>query len=135
MVIFEGSISHKVFKNRLSDEVEKSHDDIVLGLAKICAGAMFVYFFLKVLVFIHEHNWAYLNTAWGYWFLVEIIGFVLIPFRLYTHAVKYKNVAVVKLAPFLTLVGILVKPFKYFRNCIITGKWQRDIYPPGWKFG
>jgi Ni/Fe-hydrogenase subunit HybB-like protein len=131
LVIFEGSISHKVFKHRLSSAMEESHDGIVLGLAKICAGAMFVYFFLKVLVFIHEHNWAYLNTSWGYWFLIEIIGFVLIPFRLYTHAVKYKNVAVVKLASVLTLVGILLNRLNI---SVIAFNWQvAERYIPSWQ--
>jgi len=131
LVIFEGSISNKVFKHRLSNTVEKSHDSIVLGLAKICAGAMFVYFFLKILVFIHEHNWAYLNTSWGYWFLIEIIGFVLIPFRLYTHAVKYKNVSVVKLASLLTLVGILLNRLN---TSVIAFNWQvAERYIPSWQ--
>ena len=92
---------------------------------------MFVYFFLKVLVFIHEHNWAYLNTSWGYWYLVEIIGFVLIPLRLYTHAVKYKNVAVVKLASILTLIGILLNRLN---TSVIAFNWQvAERYIPSWQ--
>lgn len=130
MVIFEGSISHKVFKHRLSTKIKSSHDDIVLGMAKICAGAMFVYFFLKVLVFIHEHHWSYLNTTWGYWFLVEIIGFVLIPFRLFTHAVKYKNIAVVKIASGMTLIGIVLNRLN---TSVIAYNWQVvERYIPTW---
>jgi Ni/Fe-hydrogenase subunit HybB-like protein len=130
MVIFEGSISHKVFRHRLSSKIHASHDDIVLGLAKICAAAMFVYFFLKVLVFIHEHNWAYLNTSWGYWFLLEIIGFVLIPFRLYTHAVKYKNISAVKIASVLTLVGIVLNRLN---TSVIAYNWTVvERYVPSW---
>jgi Ni/Fe-hydrogenase subunit HybB-like protein len=130
MVILEGSISHKVFKHRISQSIKSSHNDIVLGLAKICAGAMFVYFFLKVLVFIHEHNWTYLNTPWGYWFLVEIGVFVLIPFRLYTHAVKYKNISVVKVASILTLVGIILNRLNV---SVIAYNWQvAERYIPTW---
>jgi Ni/Fe-hydrogenase subunit HybB-like protein len=130
MVIFEGSISHKVFKHRLSNELKNSHDDIVLGLAKICAGAMFIYFFLKVVVFIHEHNWQYLNTPWGYWFLVEIVGFVLIPLRLYTHAVKYGNVKAVKIGSILALVGILLNRLN---TSVIAYNWHlADRYIPSW---
>jgi Ni/Fe-hydrogenase subunit HybB-like protein len=130
MVIFEGSISHKVFNHRLGAELKSSHDDILLGLAKICAGAMFVYFFLKVVVFIHEHNWQYLNTTWGYWFLLEIIGFVLIPLRLFTHAVKYNNVKAVKLASILTLVGIVLNRLN---TSVIAYNWQLvERYIPTW---
>ncbi len=130
MVILEGSISHKVFKHRMSTTVKSSSNNIVLGLAKICAGTMFVYFFLIVLVFIHEHNWSYLNTPWGYWFLVEIVVFVLIPFRLYTHAVKYKNIAVVKVASVLTLVGIILNRLN---TSVIAFNWQvAERYIPTW---
>jgi len=123
-VILEGSISHKVFKDRISTINKSSHNDIVLGLAKICAGAMFVYFFLKVLVFIHENSWSYLNTPWGYWFLVEIVIFVLIPFRLYTHAVKFKNIFVVKVASILTLVGIILNRLNI---SVIAFNWQESF--------
>ena len=67
MVIFEGSISHKVFSDQISPEHRDSHDDIVIGLSKICAGTMFVYFFLKVLIFAHGQQWTLLNTPMGYW--------------------------------------------------------------------
>ncbi len=130
MVIFEGSISHKVFRDRLSAKNSASHNDIVLGLAKICAGTMFVYFFLKLLVFIHEHNWVYLNTSWGYWFMLEIVGFVLIPFRLYVHAVKFKNINAVKIASVLTLVGILLNRLNI---SVIAFNWQiAERYVPTW---
>ena len=130
MVIFEGSISHKVFQNRLSSKIKASHHDIVLGLAKICAGTMFVYFFLKVLVFIHEQNWVYLNTAWGYWFLVEIVVFVLLPFRLYMHAVKYKNTKTVKIASALALIGIILNRLN---TSVIAYNWHvAERYIPTW---
>jgi Ni/Fe-hydrogenase subunit HybB-like protein len=130
MVILEGSISQKVFKHRMSDTLKSSHDDIVLGLAKICAGAMFVYLFLKLLVFIHENNWIHLNTPWGYWFLVEVGLFVLLPLRLYTYAVMHKNVSVVKTASILTLVGILLNRLNI---SVIAYNWQvADRYIPTW---
>jgi glycine cleavage system H lipoate-binding protein len=114
----------------MSTTLKSSHNDIVLGLAKICAGAMFVYFFLKLLVFIQENNWTHLNTPWGYWFLVEIFVFVLIPLRLYTHAVKYKNIAVVKAASILTLVGILLNRLN---TSVIAYNWQvAERYIPTW---
>ena len=53
MVIFEGSISHKVFHEQITPENQKEHRGIIHGLAKICTMTMFVYFFLQVLVFVH----------------------------------------------------------------------------------
>jgi len=130
MVIFEGSISHKVFRHRMSQKVHASHDDIVLGLAKICAAAMFVYFFLKVIVFIHEKHWLYLNSTWGYLYLIEIVGFVLIPMRIYVQALKYKNITVVKFAAVLTLIGIILNRLN---TSVIAYNWQAlNKYYPTW---
>src|ERR1035437_292499 len=71
MVIFEGSISHKVFFNQISEKNEKAQNGIIHGLSKICAVTMFAYLVLQFVVFIHGHNSGYLNTPMGYWFLVE----------------------------------------------------------------
>ena len=131
MVILEGSISQKVFKKLISPKIHRSHDDIVLGLAKICAGTMYVYLFLKILVFVHGGHSQYLNTVWGYWFLIEIIVFVLIPTRMYTQAVRYKNVSAVKLASILTLLGIVLNRLNV---SIISFKWyEAERYFPAWE--
>ena len=120
MVIFEGSISERVFSDKLTKKFHAAHDEIVYGLAKICAGTMFVYVFLKILVFIHGQHYNLLNTSWGYWFLLEIIVFVLIPFRLYTQAVRYRNMTMVRVASVLTLIGIILNRLN---TSIIAFNW------------
>ncbi|MGB5873289.1 MAG: NrfD/PsrC family molybdoenzyme membrane anchor subunit, partial [Bacteroidota bacterium] len=77
MVILEGSISKRVFKDKISSHHRAAHDDIVHGLGRVCAGTMYVYLFLKVLVFAHGQHWMYINTPMGYWYLVEMLCFVL----------------------------------------------------------
>jgi Ni/Fe-hydrogenase subunit HybB-like protein len=62
MVIFEGSISHKVFFEQISDKNHKAHNGIITGLSRICSVAMFAYFFLQVLVFVHGKHWDQLNS-------------------------------------------------------------------------
>ncbi len=57
MVIFEGSISHKVFFDQISEKNHRAQKGIISGLSKICAGAMFAYLFLQILVFIHGKRW------------------------------------------------------------------------------
>lgn len=79
MVIFEGSISHRVFKDQIDHKDHAAYDDIVIGLSKGCAVAMFVYFFAHALIFIHGWHWSLLNTPMGWWYLTEIVGFVAIP--------------------------------------------------------
>jgi len=130
MVIFEGSISQRVFRNQVDPKHHASHDDIVLGLAKVCAGTMYVYFFLKVLVFVHGQHWTHINTPYGWWFLVEIVGFVLIPVRLFTQAVRFRTLSLIRLAAALTLIGIVLNRLNV---SIIAYKWYAlDRYIPSW---
>ena len=130
MVIVEGSISHKVFASRLNKDLHHRHDDITIGLGKICAGAMCVYFFLKVLVLIHSQHWDLLMTGWGAWFLVEVIGFVLLPLNLFYRAVKEKSVKMVKVAASLTLVGIILNRLNI---SVIAFNWTAENpYVPHW---
>ncbi len=130
MVILEGTISHKVFRNQISSEHRDSHNGIVFGLAKICAATMFVYFFLKLLVFLHHQSWQFLFTPWGYWYLLEVIGFVLLPCMLFIHGLKRENLLFVRIAAILTLIGIVLNRLNI---SIIAFKWYEPVrYYPTW---
>ena len=125
MVIFEGSISHKVFFNKISEKNEKAQNGIIHGLSKICAGAMFAYFFLQFLVFIHGKNWGLLNTPMGYWFLVEIIGFVLIPMMLFFYSYRKGNLFLIRLAAILTMIGVILNRL----NVTVIGfRWDAAVH-------
>jgi len=130
MVIFEGTISHRVFHHRLSADVRGSHDSIQLGLSKICAGAMFVYLFLQAVVFLHGRRWQYMDTGWGLWYLLEIAGFVLVPLVLFTYASRTSSTTLVRAAAALTLVGIVLNRLNV---SVIAFKWYEAVrYVPSW---
>lgn len=130
MVIFEGSISHKVFSMQLSEKNHHKQNEIIRGLAKICAGTMFAYFFLKLLVFIHEQGWVLINTPMGYWFLFEMFGFVLLPMGLFFYSYRNNNIPLVKIAAIITMLGVILNRL----NVTIIGfKWDMAIrYIPSW---
>ena len=124
MVIFEGTISHKVFFDQINEKNHKAQKGIVHGLAKICAGAMFAYFFLQLLVFIHDKNWQYLNTPMGYWFLMEMIGFVLLPMGLYFYSYRTNNQLLIRIAAILTMLGVILNRL----NVTVIGfRWDSAI--------
>ncbi len=130
MVIVEGSISHRVFKDRLSATLKRNQGKIMLGLARICAGTTFVYFFLKVLVFIHGKQWVYLNSGWGLWYLVEVIGFVLVPCLLFTEAVRRKSELFTKIGAVMSMLGIILNRLNV---SVIAFKWYAPVhYFPHW---
>jgi Ni/Fe-hydrogenase subunit HybB-like protein len=130
MVIFEGSISHKVFHNQMGKEHLDSHDDIVHSLSKVCAGAMFVYFFLHILIFIHDKNFMHLNTPMGYWFLLEMLGFVLLPMILFYISHRKRNITLIKIASIVTMLGIILNRLNV---SVIGFKWDAtEQYIPSW---
>jgi Ni/Fe-hydrogenase subunit HybB-like protein len=130
MVIFEGTISHKVFSGQISEKNHKAEKGIIHGLSGICAGAMFAYFFMQVLVFIHGRHWTLLNTPMGYWYLLEIVGFVIVPMILYFYSYRTYNIFLIRLASILTMVGIILNRL----NLTVIGfKWDAAVhYVPSW---
>ena len=130
MVIFEGSISHRVFNDQITDENKKAHSPILHGLSKICAVAMFAYFTLNILVFIHGKRWEYLSTPMGYWYLTEMLGFVLLPMILFFLSYRKMNINLIKVAALVTMLGIIINRL----NVTVIGfNWDAEIrYIPSW---
>ncbi len=130
MVIFEGSISHKVFADQISDKNQKAQHGIIHGLAKICAGTLFAYFFLQLLVFIHGKHWDLINTPMGYWYLLEMIGFVLVPMILYFYSYRKNSVFLIRFAAILTMFGVVLNRL----NVTVIGfRWDMAVhYVPSW---
>jgi Ni/Fe-hydrogenase subunit HybB-like protein len=131
MIIFEGTISHKVFKHLLGGEDHRRYEEILLGLAKGAAVTMFVYYFFQALLFVHEKRWEMITDFWGYWYLVEVVGFVLVPCCMYAYAVRNRNIGIIKLASILALVGILLNRLNM---TVITYRWyDPQRYYPTWQ--
>lgn len=130
MVIFEGSISHKVFSDQISEKNHKAHNGILQGLSAICAVSMFAYFFLQMLTFIHGKRWEYINTPMGYWYLTEMLGFVLLPMILFFYSYKKQNISLIKFAALLTMLGIIINRLNV---SVIGFRWDAAThYVPSW---
>ncbi|MBM4146478.1 MAG: hypothetical protein FJ240_09455 [Nitrospira sp.] len=129
LVIFEGSISHKVFGHQLDEAHHKHYDDILVGLARICAVTMFGYLFLKAILLVHEHAVPYLNSAMGFWYLFEVIGFILIPCLMFISGAQQKNTATIKFAAILTMVGIILNRLNY---TFIVYNWYVPLSEKYW---
>jgi Ni/Fe-hydrogenase subunit HybB-like protein len=130
MVIMEGTITRRVFTSRMSPIHVESHRGIVLGLARVCAGAMFVYLFLKLLVLIHGQQLAALGTRWGALYLIEVVGFTAIPCVMFVLAVRRGSLAWCRTAAVLTLLGIILNRLNV---SIIAFRWYDPVrYVPSW---
>jgi Ni/Fe-hydrogenase subunit HybB-like protein len=133
MVIFEGTISTRVFGDQLTNDFRRSYDDIVLGLAKTCAGVMFIYLFLKALVLIHGAHISLLATPMGYWYLTEVVGLTMVPCILFLRGFRDRNIRVIRIAAILTMAGIIINRCNYV---FIAYKWYVPLsqrYIPSWQ--
>lgn len=131
MVILEGSISSKVFDYQMDKNHHKQHNSILHGLSKICALGMFVYFFMQILIFVHQQNMPYLFSPMGYWFLLEMLGFVLLPMLLFFQSYRTYNIGMIKVASVLTLLGIMLNRMNI---SIIAFQYDATVrYVPTWQ--
>ena len=129
-VIVLESISQKVFRRQMSFQHRNRHGNIMMSLAKTCTVTMFVYFFIIALVFIHNGNYPFLNTPWGYWYLVEVVGFVLVPCFLFLYGFRILKLSWVRFAAVLTIIGIILNRLNI---STIAFNWQENtIHFPTW---
>jgi Ni/Fe-hydrogenase subunit HybB-like protein len=130
MVIIEGGISHRVFHDRVSPALARSHDAIVLGLAKIAGATMFVYLFLEALKFLHGRLWLVFSGGWAGWYLVEVLGFVALPMVLLLRGSLTRHLGMVKIGAVLSLSGVILNRLNL---SVIAFKWYEPVhYVPGW---
>jgi len=130
MVIFEGSISERVFSDQISSDDKKVRKSMMPTLSKICAFTMFAYLFLHLLVFVHGHRWSYINTPMGYWYLLEMIGFVVLPMVLFILSFRKYSILLTRVAAILTIIGIVLNRLNV---SIIAFRWDAAVqYSPTW---
>ena len=131
MIIFEGTISHRAFGHLIAPKDHHAFDDIVFGLSKGAAITMFVYYVFKALLFIHDKQWDLINTVWGYWYLVEVIGFVLVPAFMFAFGYRHRSLNIVKIAAIMALLGVVLNRLNI---SIIVFQWYEAVrYYPSWQ--
>ena len=130
MIIFEGSISQRVFFDQIDRKTLSKRRDMLSSLSRICAYSMFIYFFMQILIFIHGHRLPYLNTPMGYWFLLEMLGFVLVPMLLFIRSFQKSSILLTRIAAIITLLGIVLNRLNV---SIIAFRWDAAVrYVPSW---
>ncbi len=111
LLIMVDAISEKVFSYQIDEEYRNSRFDVMMGFAKICGGVMFGFFALSLIVAQFEGDFAFVNSEMGYWWLLEIIGFVAIPGLMFAHGAQKKNMLTIQTAAVIAMVGILMNRY------------------------
>jgi len=132
MVIFESTVSHRYFADKMDEEHRAGREDLALGFGKAASLVLAGYFAIKVVGIAADNNWHLLGTSYGIWFLVELLGFVALPCFLYAVGVRDKNLNIIKWAAVWTVVGVMLNRLNV---CLIAFNYHlpsADRYFPHW---
>lgn len=132
MVIFEGTLSHRYFAEKMDEAHLREKEDVVFGFGKAASFVLAAYFAIKVFGITMDNNWHYLSTGYGAWFLVEVLGFVALPCLLYSIGVRDRSIKVIQWAAAWTVLGIMVNRFNV---CLVAFNWHlpsSERYFPSW---
>jgi Ni/Fe-hydrogenase subunit HybB-like protein len=132
MVIFEGTLAHRHFHHKMDEQHLQTSNQVVLGFGKGASMVLAAYFAIKIFGVALGNNWHYLGTGYGLWFLVEILGFVLLPCFLYAVGVRDRNVKLIRITAGWTVLGIIVNRLNISWVCF---NWQlpwSERYVPHW---
>ena len=108
MVIFEGTMAHRWLHHKMDKTHLDEADGVVLGFGKAASFIMMGYVGIKVIGLAVDNNWHYLATGWGAWFLLELIGFVLLPAILFSVGAREKKTLLIRIAAVWTVLGIVL---------------------------
>jgi len=108
LVIILETIGRGVFKKEQSSSHKKAHSPVLMSLARICSISMFVYLCMTMLVFIHGKDYNSFGEGWGAWYMVEIVGFVLLPCMLFMLGYKRANLSAIRIAAVMSIIGIIL---------------------------
>jgi Ni/Fe-hydrogenase subunit HybB-like protein len=130
MVIVESALSHRAFANQLKG-AHFDLDRLTIGLGRAGAIVMFAYFFLKLQGVVDGHSWGHLATGWGAWWLVETVGFVLVPALLYAYGARNGSAKIVRIGG---VMGVLSIVLNRLNMSVIAFNWNEPVrYVPTWQ--
>ncbi len=121
MVICVSTIVIYTMKWRCDQRFIDNLDWITIALAKGAAMGLSTYLIIKLIAVAHDNEWAYLTTGWGAWWLLEIIGFVVLPLVILSYGIHNKLVGICRIGAFLTVAGILLNRLN---TALIAFNWQ-----------
>ena len=103
-----------------------------MGFGKAAAWVLAGYFIIKIIGIAADHNWHYLASGYGAWYLVELLGFVALPAFAYAVGVRDKRPALIRWTAAWTVLGIIVNRFNI---CLVAFNYHlpaEERYFPSW---
>lgn len=130
MVIVSSTLIIRFMHWRCGRAFKNSLDYMTLGLAKGASYAMITYLVIKLVAIAHDNEWELLLTGWGLYYLLELGGGVLLPMMLFAKGVRDESVRVVRIAAFITIIGVI---WNRLNTAIYCFNYQLYQEVPHWK--
>ena len=130
MVIVVSTLCKRFMTWRCDERFLNNIDELTVKLGKGCSYAIITYLVIKVVGIAHDNEWAYLLTGWGNYFMLEIAVGVILPFFLFTIGVKNYLPNLVRLAAFISVLGII---WNRLNTALIGFNWQLYQEVPRWQ--
>jgi Ni/Fe-hydrogenase subunit HybB-like protein len=132
MVIFENTLSHHYFKDKMDEAHLAGNDELVLSFGKAAAWVLAGYLITKIIGLAADNNWHYLASGYGAWYLVELVGFVALPAFSYAVGVREKKTRVVRWTAAWTVIGIILNRFNISLVAFNYHLPSSERYFPSW---
>ena len=111
MVIFEGMFAHKGLHHYMDETHHREADGVIFSFARAASFILFAYFMLKTIDMLVQANLHYVFSGYGAWWLVEMLGFVLLPALVYAKGARDRNVTLCRIASANAVLGIVMNRF------------------------
>lgn len=131
MVILANFLTKRFLRDQADSKYLASLDPITIDLGTATSFVLITYFGLKMIALAHGDNWDLLGTPWGYWFLVEVFLFVLLPCFLFVYGGRKRKVGLVQVTAVLTIVGIIINRFNVSLIALNWNLPHRELF--NWK--
>jgi Ni/Fe-hydrogenase subunit HybB-like protein len=131
MVILIGLLCKRVFSYKMEISREKL-DRLTIGLGKAGAIAMLAYLSVKLMDIALNDTWHYIFTPMGLWYLLEILGFVLLPCLLFAAGYRERRPGLIRFTAVLAVLGVVLNRLNI---SIVAFNWNLPLeqrYFPHW---
>jgi Ni/Fe-hydrogenase subunit HybB-like protein len=108
MVLFEGSLAHRNFHDKMDADHLAMHDNLAYGFGRAASFVLIGYFAIKVFGVALGNNWNLLFTGYGWWFMLELFGFILLPAFMYAIGARDRNAKLIRITALITVLGIVL---------------------------
>ena len=93
------------FKDKADAAFLNSVEPVTVTFSKGAAISLYVYFALKMLTMASDTTWENLLTPYGYWYLFEVVGFILLPGFLFTIGARSRSLGLIRFTAIMTIWG------------------------------